>query len=179
MMINRNKLLKDSESFKNVEKDLAYIVSKIAQDDKLLKLLCLKEKQSEPLTEQEKKEVLKECVNIVPIITEDIMSDKGWSDITIQFSQFVKNGDNPEHRDKFLVFNIICNLDTVNMQDFKLRPYQIAGRLDALFDKKALCGSYSIDFLTAETIAYDEDTLGVSLIYSVTYFNSADRNDEE
>ena len=65
------------------------------------------------------------------------------------------------------------------MQDFKLRPYQIAGRLDALFDKKALCGSYSINFLTAETIAYDEDTLGVSLVYSVTYFNGADRNDEE
>ena len=55
----------------------------------------------------------------------------------------------------------------------------LLGKTNVLFDKKALCGSYSIEFLTAETIAYDEDTLGVSLVYSVTYFNSADRNDEE
>ena len=34
MMINRDKF-KKSESFKNVEKDLAYIVSKIREDEEL------------------------------------------------------------------------------------------------------------------------------------------------
>ena len=82
------------------------------------------------------------------------------------------------NRDKFLVFNIISNFDTVNMGDFKLRPYQIAGRLDALFDNKSLVGTYTIQFLNADTITLDEDTFGMSLVYTVTYSKASDRNDE-
>ena len=57
MRINKN-FFKESESFKNVEKDLNYIVSKIAEDDKLLKLLSLQENRTESLSAQERKEIL-------------------------------------------------------------------------------------------------------------------------
>lgn len=177
MMINRDKF-KESESFKNVEKDLAYIVSKIREDDKLLKLLSLQEDKIDKLTDEEKKEILNKCIKIVPKVEPSDLDEKGWSIVAMQFSQFTRNVENPEHRDKFLVFNIISNFDTVNMGDFKLRPYQIAGRLDALFDNKSLVGTYTIQFLNADTITLDEDTFGMSLVYTVTYSKASDRNDE-
>lgn len=179
MMINRNAMIKDSESFKNVEKDLAYIVSKISEDEQLLKLLSLQENRTDKLTNEEKRNILKECVKIVPIVREDSLNDKGWTCLSVQFSNFMRNEENPEHRDKYLIFNIISDFNTVNMQDFKLRPYLIAGRIDALFDKKSLAGTYTINFLSAETIPLDEDTFGMGLAYAVTYSLGSDRNDGE
>lgn len=175
MMINRDKF-KKSESFKNVEKDLAYIVSKIREDEELLKLLSLKENSQNKLTEKEKKEILEECVRIVPKITE--LNEEGWSYLTIQFRQFSANGDNPKYRDKFLVFNIVCNFDTWNMGDFKLRPYQIAGRLDVLFDRKSLIDTYTINFISAEPLILNEEIAGISLAYLVTYGIDRDGNDD-
>lgn len=178
MMLNRNRF-KKSESFKNVEKDLAYIVSKIKEDDELLKLLSLQENKIGKLSEEEKREILKQSIKIVPKVEPSDLDEKGWSIIAIQFSQFTRNVENPAHRDKFLVFNIISNFDTVNMGDFKLRPYQIAGRLDVLFDNKSLVGTYTIQFLNADTITLDENTFGMSLVYEVTYTKASDRNDDE
>lgn len=175
MMINQNKF-KKSESFKNVEKDLSYIVSKIIEDEELLKLLSLKESEIGNLTQEEKKGIIKDCIRIIPLIT-DIEETKPWAYITVQFTDFMQNGTNTEHRDKFLIFNIICHMDTWNMNDFKLRPYQIAGRLDVLFDKKALAGTYTINFLSAENLILSEKIGGVAMAYLVTYSNASDRHD--
>ena len=85
--------------------------------------------------------------------------------------------ENPEYRDKFLVFDIVCNFDTWDMDDFKLRPYQIAGRLDVLFNEKSLAGTYSINFLNANNLILDDEIAGLILIYAVTYGEQSDRMD--
>jgi len=171
MRIGKN-LLKNSESFKNVEKDLAYIVSSISQDEKLLKLLSLQENRVEKLSGEEKKKILKKCIKIVPKI--ENINETDWSCISIIFDNFSPNMENPEYRDKILIFNIICNFDSWDMEDFKLRPYQIAGRLDVLFDKKTLDGTYSIDFLSADNLILDDEIAGITLTYSVIYGKDGD-----
>jgi hypothetical protein len=174
MRINAN-LLKTSETFKNVEKDLAYIAQKIYEDEPLLKLLTLKEKQLEPLTQKEKKEILNNNIRIVPKIANLDFSNESY--IVIHFNEFMPNEENPEYRDKFLIFDIICNFDTWNMGDFKLRPYQIAGRLDMLFDNKGLSSSYSINFLNGGALAIDDEIAGLTLVYNVLYNKDEDRVD--
>lgn len=174
MRINAN-LLKTSETFKNVEKDLAYIAQKIYEDEPLLKLLTLKENQTAPLTQEEKKTILNNNVRIVPKITDLDFTEESY--LVIHFNEFMPNEENPEYRDKFLIFDIICNFDTWNMGDFKLRPYQIAGRLDMLFDKKGLSSSYSINFLNGEVLVIDDEIAGLTLAYNVIYNKDEDRID--
>lgn len=174
MIIGKN-ILKQSESFKNVEKDLSYIVSEISQDEQILKYLSLQENRETELSSKEKKEILKKCVKIVPKIT--AVNSTDWSYITVHFDNFLPNGENPAFRDKFLIFDIICNFDTWDMEDFKLRPYQIAGRLDVLFDNKSLCGTYSLKFLNASSLVLDDNIAGLTLIYEVTYSEGSDRVD--
>lgn len=171
MRIGKN-LFKDSESFKNVEKDLNYIVSKISQDDRLLKLLSLQEDKVESLTPEEKKEILKKCVKIVPKVNN--INETNWSFIGITFDNFTPNLENPKYRDKVLIFDIICNFDTWNMDDFKLRPYQIAGRLDVLFNEQSLADTYTINFMSANNIILDEEIAGINLCYSVIYGTESD-----
>lgn len=174
MRVNAN-LLKTSETFKNVEKDLAYIAQKIYEDEPLLKLLTLKENQTAPLTQEEKKTILNNNVRIVPKITDLDFTEESY--LVIHFNEFMPNEENPEYRDKFLIFDIICNFDTWNMGDFKLRPYQIAGRLDMLFDKKGLSSSYSINFLNGEVLVIDDEIAGLTLAYNVIYNKDEDRID--
>ena len=171
MRIGKN-LFKDSESFKNVEKDLNYIVSKISQDDRLLKLLSLQENKVESLTPEEKKEILQKCVKIVPKVNN--INETNWSFIGITFDNFTPNLENPKYRDKVLIFDIICNFDTWNMDDFKLRPYQIAGRLDVLFNEQSLADTYTINFMSANNIILDEEIAGINLCYSVIYGTESD-----
>lgn len=168
-------ILKNSESFKNVEKDLAYVASKIIQDEELLKLLSLQENRTEPLTAKEKKEIMKKSLRFVPKITN--INETDWSYIAVHFDNFLPNEENPQYRDKFLVFDIICNIETWDMDDFKLRPYQIAGRIDTIFDNKSLCGTYSINFLSANTTVVDDEIAGLMLIYKATYSKDSDRYD--
>ena len=172
MRLGKN-LLKDSESFKNVEKDLNYIVSKISQDDRILKLLSLQENKIEPLTQEEKKEILNKCVKIIP--KAENINESDWAFIGIIFDNFTPNLENPKYRDKVLIFDIVCNFDTWNMGDFKLRPYQIAGRLDVLFNEQTLDGTYNISFMSAGNIIVDEEIAGINLCYSVIYSTDSDK----
>ena len=64
------------------------------------------------------------------------------------------------------------------MGDFKLRPYQIAGRLDVFFDKKKLANSYSINFLDANGKIISDNFGGLTLIYDVIYNIDGDKRDE-
>lgn len=176
MMLNRNRF-KKSESFKNVEKDLAYIVSKIKEDDELLKLLSLQENKIGKLSEEEKREILKQNVKIVPLVHLE-ETDSNQSYLTIDFGDFSPNAENPQYRDKFLYFNILCNIETWNMGDFKLRPFQIAGRLDVLFNDKSLVDSYKIRFLSADSLIINDDLGGLFLCYYVTYNIDRDGKDE-
>lgn len=178
MMIGNRNAFKNSESFKNVEKDLSYIVSKIAEDEQLLKLLSLQEDKEEKLTSEEKRKILKECVHIVPVLDLRELENDNRSHLVVFFDNFFPNGENPEYRNKFLFFNIVCEISTWNMRDFKLRPYQIAGRLDVLFDKKKLANSYSINFLDANGKIISDNFGGLTLAYDVIYNIDGDKRDE-
>ena len=98
MRIGKN-LLKDSESFKNVEKDLNYIVSKISQDDRILKLLSLQEDKVENLSQEEKKEILQKCVKIIP--KAENINETDWSFLGITFDSFTPNLENPQYSSYF------------------------------------------------------------------------------
>jgi len=162
-------------SFMNVEKDLGIILERIAQCQDLLKLLILKEKSTNPLTDDEKAKALSN-VRIVPSI--ENLNTSSDSYIVVVFDNFMPNGTNSEHLNKTLHFNIICNMDTWDMGDCKLRPYKIAGYLNMLFDRKSLDGTYNINFMNASNLIIDQEIAGLMLNYDVIYSRGSDTYDE-
>ena len=167
MMINRDSGMFLKSSFNSVEKDLAYITQKIGENESLLKLLVLKENDTNRLTAEEKKEILKNNIKIVPKLTDCNTDVESY--IVINFDNFTQNEENSEYRDKMLIFDIICHLDTWNMGDFKLRPYKILGHLDMMFNKKSLDGTCTIDFIGANVLSMDDSISGITAFYSVIY----------
>ncbi len=167
MMVTRDSGMFLKSSFNSVEKDLAYITQKISENESLMKLLVLKENDIKSLSAKEKKEILKNNIRIVPKLS-DFNTDVE-SYIVISFDNFTQNNENPEYRDKILIFDIICHLDTWNMDDFKLRPYKILGHLDMMFNKKSLDGTCTINFMGANVISSNESISGITAMYSVIY----------
>jgi len=60
---------------------------------------------------------------------------------------------------------IICHFGVWDLGNFEMRPYRIAGEIDALLDKKKLTGIGELQFLGADQDIYDEEFGGITLRY--------------
>ena len=88
--------------------------------------------------------------------------------ILLEFDDFTMTS-NPEFRDTFVTFNIFCHLDHWEMDDFKIRPYQIAGYMDGILNESRLSGIGTLQFVGASTMVLDESLGGILLRYRATH----------
>ena len=77
----------------------------------------------------------------------------------------IPNATNPEYRDNTFGIDIICHYDNWDLGDFDLRPYRLAGEIDAMLDKARLTGIGELHFISATPYVYDEEFAGVTLTY--------------
>jgi len=175
MWINKPDYLTAKSSFLNIEKDLANVVSRIAASDPILNLLVMKD-VTNVLTSAERQKIVRNNIKVVPKIHN--LNTSAESYIVITFNNFITNMSSEEYRDKTLTFDIICNFDTWNMGDFKLRPYSIAGYLDSIFNHTSLDGTFKINFVNANNLLIDDSIAGVTLNYAVIYGTGEDLLDD-
>lgn len=93
--------------------------------------------------------------------------------IMLMFDNFTPT-DNPEYRDYIISFTIICHLDYWELEDYKLRPHQIAGYIDGLLNETKLTGIGTLQFLNAEQVALNEYLGGIVLNYVATHGHDDD-----
>ena len=73
-------------------------------------------------------------------------------------------------------FMIVCHLDEWELDDYKLRPWQIAGYIDGILNNCKLTGIGELSFLSASEVPFNEHLAGVLLRYVATHSNEADKN---
>lgn len=152
-------------SFLSIDKNLALIVNKMLENQRLCKLLyytqrdCLK---AENLTPKEKLSLIDNQIKITPYLP--INSDCPIY-IVITFNRFLPNYKNPEFRDFNIKIDIICHPDHWHLGNFALRPYKIAGEIDAMLNKTKLTGIGEVEFQGADDLLLNEQLCGLTLIY--------------
>jgi hypothetical protein len=134
------KYRKPKSAFLSVDKDFDALVSLIMSNKRLKKMLyytsadCL----SKPdLTQEQSKSLFGKQIRIVPKI--DVTGEE-MIYMIISFDNFSTNGNNPEFLDNAIEIDIICNYDLWHLKDFELRPYKIAGEIDAMLQEAGLTG---------------------------------------
>lgn len=172
MGIWKDKIRKNTPTFLNVEQDLAALVERFYTNDNLIKLLLNTDKE---ITEEQRAQAIKNNIRIVPNV-KNITGDEAY--VIFVFDNFFPNGENPEHMDKILHIDILCNIDLWNMGNFKLRPYKILGEIDSKLNNQTLGFSYKIKLESVNNVLIDENLSGISATYSITYMNSTDTIDE-
>ena len=153
-------------SLLGMPKDAAIIIDRILSNPNLLRLLVYETRdwQSQPLPsgEQIKELFTSHQISSVPKIKLD---SKEKTYIRLTYGTVIRNASNPEYRDNTFGIDIICHYDNWDLGDFELRPYRVAGEIDAMLDKTHLTGIGELEFVSATPYVYNEEFAGVSLTY--------------
>lgn len=88
--------------------------------------------------------------------------------VLLEFDDFTPTS-NPQYRDCVISFSIICHLDYWGMDDYKLRPWEIAGYIDGILNNEHLSGIGTLQFLGASQLVLSEYLGGVMLRYVATH----------
>lgn len=153
-------------SFLGIQKDSAIIAKKILENRNIQKLLfytspdCLSKK--EPTSEQIKNMFDTQQISFVPKLEID---DTKKTYIRITYHSFSPNSTNTFYRNNVIDIQIICHYETWNMGNFELRPYRIAGEIDAMLNGARLSGIGLLQFTAGDQILYDDIYGGVVLQY--------------
>ena len=153
-------------SLLGMPKDAAIIIDRILSNPNLLRLLVYETRdwQSQPLPngEQIKELFTSHQISSVPKI---MIDSKEKTYIRLTYGTVIRNASNPEYRDNTFGIDIICHYDNWDLGDFELRPYRVAGEIDAMLDKTHLTGIGELEFVSATPYVYNEEFAGVSLTY--------------
>ena len=157
-------------SFLSVEKDLEIITNRIFKNTRLQRLLYYTTPDAlskKDLTEEQRLELFEKNIKIVPKL---VIDNEVLNYIMIGFANFVPNPENPEFRNNFISFDIICHFDQWKLKDsFALRPYRIAAELDTMLDHQHLTGIGELNFVSANHVVIDDEYAGISLIYNTIH----------
>lgn len=88
--------------------------------------------------------------------------------IILEFDNIMPSG-NPEYRDCTINFIICCQLDYWELDDYKMRPHQIAGYIDGILNNSRLTGIGTLQFLGASQFVLNEYLGGLMLRYVATH----------
>lgn len=153
-------------SLLGMPKDAALIMDKILSNQRILKLLAYGvrdwEKQPNVTPEMVKEMFETKQISSVPKIKID-RQEKTY--LRLIYGATIRNATNPEYRDNTFGIDIICHYDNWDLGDFELRPYRIAGEIDAMLDKTHLTGIGELEFISASPYIYDEEFAGLTLTY--------------
>ena len=167
MKVGKNYFPKSS--FLSTDKDLSLIIKKIMENQRLLKMLYYTQKDclnGKDLTQPQIISMLDKQIKIVPKIE---ISEDCPNYIIISMDNFVPNENNDEFRDCTISIDILCHPDHWNMGNFQLRPYKIAGEIDAMLNNQKLTGIGTLQFVTGNNLLLNEELMGISLLYKAIH----------
>ena len=93
--------------------------------------------------------------------------------ILLEFDDFLPS-TNEYYRNCTISFTIISHLDYWELEDYKLRPYQIAGYIDGMLNGTKLSGIGTLQFMGASELILNEYLGGIVLRYIATHGNAED-----
>lgn len=155
-------------SFLSVEKDLDIIISKICQNQRLLKLLYynVPNALAQPaLSDDQLEEVIKNNIKLVP---KTYVEDEYHNYLIIKFDNFL-TGLNPEFRNNTIEFDILCNYENWQLDGYALRPIKIMAEIDSMFNGARLTGAGLTEFGGATDIIATDQMAGYCIFFNVIH----------
>ena len=172
-------------SFLSCEKDLEIILRKLFIEsqpfsNKLIRLLAIDSKDClENNTDKCKEKIqllsLAELIKQGYVRTTPVLFKEEFAEIQsyilISFDNFVTNETNPNFRDCSVSFDIICNTETWDIGNYRLRPLKIAGYIDGILNNQKLTGIGTFQFIGGSQLILSEKLGGYSIHYLAIHGN--------
>lgn len=169
-------------SFLSCEKDAELIVKHLfvsnqPYGDELKRLLLINTKDCLDKSNQDYDKIVKNT-SIKELIAEKYFTltprlqlkehEEVKSYIILTFDHFEETS-NPEFRDFIVSFDILCNLDCWELEDFQVRPIKIAGIIDGILNGAKLTGIGELQFINCARLALGNSMSGYSINFLATH----------
>ena len=154
-------------SFTIVENTLSDVVQMLIKNPRLNRLLYYTDPAAlslPALTTDQTYSVLQNQIRIVPKL-ETESDAKPY--VILTMDSFVPDEGQTTFRSCVLGVDIIVPYEYWKLQNFKLRPYSIAGEIDAMINKSTITSLGIANFAGAKMLLLSPEIGGVSLYYNV------------
>lgn len=146
-------------------RNLEVVASRILKNENLCKLLVRSGSgvldDGIPLSEEEKAKAFTDHISTVPVVDKEIAAK---NIIVLQIGDIVPmKGRGLVYS---LVFDIICNIEDWNLDNYAQRPYAIMNELDAIISNTKMQSWGPAIFLGATSIKINERMLGYTMMFS-------------
>lgn len=155
-------------SFATVESTLADVVDLMMRNERLKRLLYYTDRKALHLPKLTQEQAMTLPGNQIKIIPKLDIDCDAKPYIIITLDNFTPNEGQTTFRSFTLGIDILCQYEFWPLDDFKLRPYAIAGEIDAMVNKSFFNKQNGVaDFMGAKALIIGENLGGVSLYYNV------------
>lgn len=163
-------MLNRYSSFMIVETITEKVVKLLMNNERLKRLLYYSDRHAlslPKLTQEQSFSLIDKNIKTVPKLEVDMDTEPY---ILISFDNFVPQPNQTTFRSITLEIDIFCSYKDWQLNDFKLRPYSIAGEIDALLNNSFVTGVGLADFTGAQRIMLNPFIGGISLYYNLETF---------
>ncbi len=158
-------------SFATVEKVLKQVVDKLMYNKPLQKLLYYSDKHCLSLPDLNQDQIFSLLGDQIKIVPKLQVDDGVMAYVIISFDKFVPSLESQTtFREVSLSFDILAHYDFWSLDDFKLRPYSIAGAIDGVINRSSFSdtGGGIAKFVRADQLVLNEYLGGVTMNYIIS-----------
>lgn len=156
-------------SFASVEKYLQEVVGTLMKNERLKRLLYYTDSKAlslPKLTQNQAFSLIGHQIKVVPQLN---LEPDAKPYVIISLDNFTPQDDQTTFRSIQLTFDIVARFEDWSLEDFQLRPYSIAGEIDAMINH-----SYYFDgianFMGAKQLILNDYMGGITLYYQVEVY---------
>ena len=170
-------------SFLSCEKDTELIIKKLFVDsrpysDELKRLLlinthdCLDDRTNQVYIDKIKSTSIQDMIKQGYIRTNPRIemgeNEEVKSYLVISYDNFAPTS-NVHYRDCTVMIDVLCNIDTWDLGNYRKRPLKIAGYVDGILNNTKLTGIGTFEFQGAVEVVINENLAGYCLVYRATH----------
>lgn len=164
----KNRQGRTKKGFESVGQNFHIIARRLMKSERLMKLLLINESNADSstrtLTPQEIANAFNDNIRTIPIIDKDTEM-KNY--IIIQSGGFVAS-KNEMYMDYLIMFDVVCNVRSWEMDDYTPRPYKIMQEIDNAMNQTKIDSLGPVQFYSATNLVINEEMAGFTLTYAVT-----------
>lgn len=164
----------------SVENTLQEVVQLLLKNERLKRLLYYTDPRALSLPKLNPAQSLSLINNQIKIVPKLEVEAMAKPYVILTMDNFVPTEGVTSFRSITLGVDIICPYDYWQLQDFKLRPYSIAGEIDAMLNKSSVTKNGIATFSGAKMLIVSPEVAGLSLYYNIeTYTDDIQLNPPE
>lgn len=164
-------LLTRYSSFTTVETTLSEVVTMLLKNDRLKRLLYYTDPKAlnlPKLTPAQSLTLIGDQIRIIPKLEVDYEAKPF---VILTMDNFMPNNNMTTFRSCTLGIDIIVPYQFWSLENFKLRPYAIAGEIDAMLNKSNQTRLGIADFAGAKMLLVNSEVGGLTLYYNIESLN--------